>query len=97
MENQPNFIHDCDQCEFLGHTSKGNDVWFCQGRWHSLIIRYSSEGADYHCIYPPRLHTQDLDGKKHLYSDVFPEYIEAWKMKDAKGYRTFDEQNGEKA
>jgi hypothetical protein len=48
---KPQFIHDCDKCEFKG-IMNGFDVYFCpkcdEGTW---IARYSSEISEY-ASYP---------------------------------------------
>jgi hypothetical protein len=50
------YDHDCDACTFLG-TWRGDakhgagihdhDLYYCGGRWPTVIARCSSEGSDY--------------------------------------------------
>jgi hypothetical protein len=70
---KPYYEHDCPTCEFLGHTSTHQDVYFCFSVLHkSLLVRYSDEPAYYQCVYSPHA---ILEGHK-----------EAWNMMLAKGY-----------
>ena len=50
---EPQFVHDCQACIFVGITAYGRDVWICpseikNGRDY-LTLRNSSEGPDYTC------------------------------------------------
>ena len=42
----PVFKHDCDDCKFMGHVM--NHDLYCCSNLGSIIMRYSSEGKDYH-------------------------------------------------
>lgn len=46
---KPQFEHDCDNCEFLGHViinDEGADLYYC-AREPTVIARRSSDGPDY--------------------------------------------------
>ena len=54
MENDnPQFIHDCESCTFLGtdidsDTNKTVDMYFCsQNGIPTIIMRYGDNGEDY--------------------------------------------------
>jgi len=59
--DKPNFVHDCDCCEFLGTFNK-HDLYFCSSE-HTVVARYGSDGAD----YTSGLEFATKDGNKHLY------------------------------
>lgn len=50
INSQPRYIHDCDNCLFLG-CSKEFDAYWCQDSTSiaggSVIARYGSEGPQY--------------------------------------------------
>lgn len=51
MSTQPLYIHDCNGCKFLGHTTCQDntyDIYFCKHcDGGSLIARYGNDGPEY--------------------------------------------------
>jgi hypothetical protein len=45
---KPRFIHDCEQCVFLGQDEE-HDFYFCPSPsgFHTVIARFGSDGPDY--------------------------------------------------
>lgn len=71
---KPYYKHDCPTYEQIGHTSTGQDVYFCDNGHHkTLLVRYSDDLDDYQCVYYPP--NGRLEG-----------HTEAWKIMQSKGY-----------
>jgi hypothetical protein len=59
--DQPRFVHDCDQCKFLGTHDDNEvtyDLYYCgQGGFPTVIARFGHEGPEYlsglHSCSPP--------------------------------------------
>jgi len=52
----PIWIHDCDNCEFLGTLFKKYDFYICEKssnkkQYVSYIIRYGNDGPEYISVY----------------------------------------------
>jgi hypothetical protein len=48
----PTFIHDCDNCEYLGHWF-GCDVYYHDDEHamkRNVVARYGNEGSEYHSM-----------------------------------------------
>lgn len=44
---KPRFVHDCDNCTFIGQTAE-YDLYVCpQGTLRTIIGRYGNDGPDY--------------------------------------------------
>lgn len=48
MADKPKFLHDCDNCTFLG-SFNGHDLYHCMqdGHMPTVIARFGSEGHKY--------------------------------------------------
>jgi hypothetical protein len=44
--NKPQFIHDCNNCTFLG-ADQEHDFYYCGKTIPTVIARFGSDGADY--------------------------------------------------
>ena len=49
--DEPKYKHDCDHCTFLGHYNRA-DLYWCGGKYPTIIARYSSDGPDYVSGFP---------------------------------------------
>ena len=66
------FIHDCDDCIFLGQY-KEFDLYFCPMGSQTVIARYSDEGGDYH------------SGLEFAKAGRIPQLVEAYERAKEKG------------
>lgn len=67
---KPQFIHDCDQCVFLGRgADQKTDLYFCATVHDvTLIARYSDEGSDYaSALSDHKILNGPLSEAQHLY------------------------------
>lgn len=46
---KPNFKHDTDEHEFVGHTTEGHDVWYGR-KFDEVIVRFGNEGPEYRAM-----------------------------------------------
>jgi hypothetical protein len=54
MAEEPRFVHDCDNCHFLGHykskqTGEDFDLYYCanSGVYGTTLARFGNEGSEY--------------------------------------------------
>lgn len=58
--SEPQYVHDCSNCEFLGRMNKA-DLYRCgHSAGHTYVVRTSSEGPDYSSLtdYHDRLYNE---------------------------------------